>query len=407
MLRDLVFLVERSIAHARYKMSRIPAGQILKQNGFTVLKDVYDACSKAGIRAFLAEGTLLGHHRENGFMRHDHDIDLGILEEDIKKIGILERELKKKGYEVTRKKYSIFLRYQKPNVDIHYFLSQGESIVSCYIEHNDNSLFRYDFPASIFSRLDEAKFAGELSVLVPCEVEHYLTTAYGNWRVPKQMKHLFDPNLRIENMKAGILADKRGTEPKSIRNLLRLLDKNGIVETVIVVGYKEDLIKTEIEKEDTRLEITYVRNDKYFESGTGYSLYLLKGLINDNTLLLEARTADDEYKMKQVIRSRYKNVVMIEDLLNDEDSVHVCIDWRRRITNIGHHIRAKDEKRVAGVCSGISKFSKELLSRLFEQVEREVRNNKLDVSYEEYISIMIKEDRSFPYLKIIRPDMST
>ncbi len=407
MLRDLVFLVERSIAHARYKMSKVPVGQILQRNGFKVLKDVYDACSKAGIKAFLAEGTLLGHHRENGFIKHDHDIDLGILEEDIKKIGMLERELRNKGYAVKRKKHSVFLRYQKPNVDIHYFLRHGDGIISFCIEHKDNSLFRYDFPATIFRQLDEAKFAGELSVLVPCEVEYYLATAYGDWRTPTQMEHLFDPNLRIENMKAVILADKRGTEPKSIRTLSRLLDKNGIVEAIIVVGHKEDLIKTEIEKEDTRLDITCVQNSRYAESETGYSLYLLKGLINDNTLLLEARTVADEYKMKQVIRSRYKNAIMIEGLLNDKDGVRVCIDRRRRITNIGQHIPKTDEKRVAGATSGISKFSKNFLSRLFEQVERDVRNNKLDVPYEEYISRMIKEERSFRDLKIIRPDIPT
>ena len=407
MLRDLVFLVERSIAHARYKMSKVPVGQILQRNGFKVLKDVYDACSKAGIKAFLAEGTLLGHHRENGFIRHDHDIDLGILEEDITKISILERDLRKKGYDVRRKKHSVFLRYQKPNVDIHYFLSHGDGIISFCIEHKDNSLFRYDFPATIFRQLDETKFAGELSVLVPCEVEHYLATAYGDWRVPKQMEHLFDPNLRIENMKAVILADRRGAEPQSIRTLLRLLDKNGIAETVIVIGYREDLMKKEIEKEDTRLDITYVKNSRYADSGTGYSLRLLKGLINDNTLLLEAGTVADEYKIKQVIRSGYKNVIMIEELLNDEDGVCVCIDGRRRITNIGKTIPEQDRRKIAGVTSGISKFSKELLSRLFEQVERDIRNNILDVPYEEYISGMINQDRSFGDLKIIRPNILT
>ena len=133
---------------------------------------------------------------------------------------------------------------------------------------------------------------------------------------------------------------------------------------------------------------------------------MLKELINDNTRLLEARTVADEYKMKQVIRSRYKNAIMIEELLDDEDPIRVCID-RRRITNIGKTIPEHDRKKIAGTTSGISKFSKDLLSRLFEQVERDVRNNKLNVPYEEYISIMIREDRSFRDVKIIRPDIAT
>ena len=405
--RDLVFFVERFITHVRYKMSKVSKSEILQRNGFKVLRDVYYACSKAGIKAFLAEGTLLGHHRENGFIKHDLDIDLGILEEDIKKIGILERDLRRKGYYVKRKKHSAVFRYQEVRLDIYYFISQGEGIISFCLEPKDNSLFRYGFPATIFKQLDEAQFMGRLGVLVPCEVEHYLATAYGDWRVPIQMEHLFDPNLRIENMKAAILADKSGTEPKSISNLLRLLDKNGIVETVIVVGHKGDLIKKEIEKECTRVEITYVRNDKYAESGTGYSLYLMKGLMNDNTLFLEARAVANEYKMKRVIRSGYKNAIMIEELLDSQDAVRICADRRRRITNIGKTVPEQDRKKIAGTTSAISKFSKELLSRLFEQVERDVRNNRLDVPYEEYISRMIKEDRSFGDLKIIIPDIPT
>ncbi len=406
MLRELVFLVERSIAIARYEMSKVSKSEILQKNGLDVLKDMYDACSNAGIKGFLSQGTLLGHRRENGFIKHDHDIDMGILEEDIKKIGLLERYLKKKGY-VRLKKSGIHFRHHKPDVHFHYFLRQDNDVISIYDEQQDDSVFRRDFPASTLTELSEATFANKLSVLVPCRIEDYLSAAYGDWRTSTQKEHVFDPNLRIENMKAVILADKGGAESKAIRKILRLLDKNGIVETVIVVGHKEDIITTEIEKEDTRLEITYVRNDKYSESGTGYSLYMMKGLINDNTLLLEAGAVADEYKMKQVIRSRYKNALMVEELLDDEDPIRVCIDRRRRVTNIGTTISEHDRKKIAGATSGISKFSKELLSRLFEQVERDIKNRKPNVPYEEYISMMIKEERSFGDLKIIRPDIPT
>ena len=407
MLTELVSLLDRSIAHARYKMSKISKSQILQKNGLEVLKDLYHACNKAGIKAFLAEGTLLGHHRENGFIKHDHDIDLGILEDDIKKIGALERTLRRKGYAVKKKKHSVLLRYHKPHADIYFFRDRGQGIISWCIEHKDNSLFRYDFPAAIFSHMDKATFADRLDVLVPCRVEDYLTAAYGDWKTPIQKQHLFFPNLRIENMKAVILADRKGTEPKAIGRLLRLLDKNGIVETIIVLGHKEHLIKAEITTQDTRLKIKCIRNNRYAESGTGYSLYLIKDLINDNTILLEPRALADECTMKQVIRSKHKNAIMIAEPLNDKAYPRVCIARKGRITNIGKTIPQQDSQKIAGTTSGMSKFSKDFLLRLFKQVEPDIRINKLNVPYEEYISIMIKNDRSFRDLKIIRPDIRT
>src|SRR6185312_12174765 len=54
----------------------------LRINGEKFLRDFTEACDEAKMSPFLMWGTLLGCVRENGFLKHDQDIDFGILAKD-------------------------------------------------------------------------------------------------------------------------------------------------------------------------------------------------------------------------------------------------------------------------------------------------------------------------------------
>ena len=60
-------------------------GLEIQFHGKTFLRDFYEASSEVGIRPFLMWGTLLGCVREGRLLRHDNDIDLGILWSDYAK----------------------------------------------------------------------------------------------------------------------------------------------------------------------------------------------------------------------------------------------------------------------------------------------------------------------------------
>ena len=62
--------------------NKIVDSLILQLYGPRFLQDIFEICKKIDIKPFLVFGTLLGHYRDGGFIEHDTDIDLGLLEND-------------------------------------------------------------------------------------------------------------------------------------------------------------------------------------------------------------------------------------------------------------------------------------------------------------------------------------
>jgi len=168
---------------------------LLKKDAFDSLKTVLD---KFGInsRLFIISGTFLGCIRERDFIKHDYDIDLGIMEDDIS-TGFLDAINNLEGFRAPVLDFPCFKEYDhqteelcfkkcsKPSL-IKLFSSSGLQIdiFTHYLEDqtiwHGSSLHRWD---NSYFELVEYDFLG-LSVLGPKDYEQYLTENYGDWRTP-------------------------------------------------------------------------------------------------------------------------------------------------------------------------------------------------------------------------------
>jgi phosphorylcholine metabolism protein LicD len=141
---------------------------------------------------FLMWGTLLGCVREGTFLKHDHDIDIGILAQDWPKRSLLIEAMRKRGYglEFDRNYKMRFMgRDLLVWLDIDVFFPwQGKMI--CFVDHEIIGKFGAWFPLDAFNSFRSLTFVGT-RISIPDPPERVLETAYGDWRTPIKKYHSF------------------------------------------------------------------------------------------------------------------------------------------------------------------------------------------------------------------------
>ena len=175
-------------------------------------------------------------------------------------------------------------------------------------------------------------------------------------------------------------------EGKSLIELsLDRLKQCGVDNVILVVGYYSGMIIKKIGYMYNGITITYIKNHAYRETESMYSLSRIKGVVNEDILLLESDLLYEKRAVEILINSNYRDVTLVSSFLNSGDDVYICIDDKNHIVNIGKNIPKQDKSRAIGSLVGISKFSKEFLVELFFQAEQKYLNNEMNYGYEECI----------------------
>jgi len=157
----------------------------LNVHGEIFLRDFTEACGEADMNPFLMWGTLLGCVREGGFLKHDHDIDIGILARDWPKRSLLIEAMRRRGYGLDDVGGNYKMRFIGRDLLAHldvdvFFPWEGKMI--CFLNHESGRSGAW-FPLDAFNNFRSLTFAGT-PVSIPDPPERVLETAYGDWRTP-------------------------------------------------------------------------------------------------------------------------------------------------------------------------------------------------------------------------------
>jgi hypothetical protein len=163
------------------------------------LQDLYKILDPVGIKPFLVSGTLLGYSRNNNFMAHDKDIDVGVFA-SVDKFTIFEEILKSGKFMIDWQSlikeplYTIAVTHISKSITIDIF----------FYHDNENSLItgvNYDwkfercFKFSKFG-LQKVNFSG-IDAYVPDNIELNLFENFGpNWNKEDKnyISHLESPS---------------------------------------------------------------------------------------------------------------------------------------------------------------------------------------------------------------------
>ncbi len=191
-------------------------------------------------------------------------------------------------------------------------------------------------------------------------------------------------DLDIDKIKAVILAAGVGSRirpmtdncPKSLLKvgdytilemMISHIQDCGINEVILVLGYLQEQIKDYVKTKFPDLNACFVRNDKYAETNTGFSLMLAEDFIKESAFVkFDADVVFDKEILKNLIECKYSNCLCIDKNSNlDAEEIKVIIDDQNRVVKASKIVNPKD---AVGESIGIEKIDGETAMLLFAEL---------------------------------------
>jgi choline kinase len=181
-----------------------------------------------------------------------------------------------------------------------------------------------------------------------------------------------------------------------IRNCLSC----GMSQFVIVLGHRADDIRQFVDKAFRGIRVTYVINDRYRETNTGYCLMLASAAIGTAEFVkFDADVVFDVKVLRQLLDSDSLNALCIDQniALNAEE-VKVIANDQMQVIEIG---RAVDAKLALGKSIGIEKISAKTGALLFaELTQMMTHHGHLQEEYEAAYARLIASGTEFRALDL-------
>ena len=177
-------------------------GENLLLTGKEVLEILNKTSQKTGVKYWLEFGTLLGKIRENNFIGHDINFDIGIMKEELipKFIIDIENEGFKRISSLSLKNEGLKnIKYEYKGIEIEIFLfDRKDNKVICYLEDKNGIISAYKLSNST---LKETKFMG-IETYIPRNSLKRLLEIYG------KNFNISDPDWKEEMSPSRYLSEK-------------------------------------------------------------------------------------------------------------------------------------------------------------------------------------------------------
>jgi len=201
--------------------------------------------------------------------------------------------------------------------------------------------------------------------------------------------------VRLKELNRGVPKGfiSLGNDKPIIEHSIDALLACGIKDIIIVTGFMD------MHYENLRSrypQIKTVRNEKYSETGTMYSLWCARNLVNTDFILLESDLIYEIRAIKELLESTSENSILISEKTDAGDEVYVGADdnWVKQIS--------KDRKTLSSIVGefiGISKLSYDFYLKLIQRAEEDFDSNLL-ISYDMDCFVAVAEINHLGFLKI-------
>lgn len=183
---------------------------------------------------------------------------------------------------------------------------------------------------------------------------------------------------------------------RMIRNCLSC----GMSQFVIVLGHRADEIRQFVDKAFRGIRVTYVINDRYRDTNTGYSLMVASAAIGKADFVkFDADVVFDVKILRQLLDSDRANLLCIDrNIALEDEEVKVIVDDQMQVVEVGKSV---DPEQALGESIGIEKISATTGTHLFaELAQMMVSQSHLQEYYEAAYARLINKGTKFHVLDI-------
>ena len=171
-------------------------------------------------------------------------------------------------------------------------------------------------------------------------------------------------NAIVGKLPKGLL--EIGETPLMGRSM-NLLKKYGFEQIFVVSGHQSEVLEKNLEPFSKKIKTEFVFNERYAETGSMHSLFMLNERLQEDFLLLESDLLYEEDALIRLLQATQKDLILISGQTNSGDEVWIYGDDPSD-ANIGivkgiSKNLIKDMK-TKGELTGLSKISKDLFLKM-------------------------------------------
>lgn len=169
----------------------------------------------------------------------------------------------------------------------------------------------------------------------------------------------------------------------TMQRMVRSLRAHGVEEFIFVTGHFEDKITTYVKEQFPEITAHFVRNDKYEETNTGYSLLLAEPYVRGEAFVKFDGDVnfDPEILDRLMAVPEDANYICLDKSDVDDEVIKANVDESGIIHALGKYVPVAD---AAGESIGIEKISAQYSEVLFDTLRQIMNDEKNWQEYYEF-----------------------
>ena len=167
----------------------------------------------------------------------------------------------------------------------------------------------------------------------------------------------------------------------------------GIMEFVVVTGYRGDMIRDFLTAYDKSLSFTFLHNADYEHNNNIYSLWMAGEVVRGKDFLLMDSDIFCDPAAVVRITEEPESALAVNRHECGEEEMKVVVDSDMRITEISKTCRPED---AMGESVGIEKIAADYSEALYKELDQMILEEKLiDIFYERAFERLIPQGHTF------------